>query len=212
MKKFKKSILVMLVLALGLTAAECDESRDARSKDEAVSEQILADLQRAHPVPQFRRSQLRQNLVELTTAQAETTQTTTFFFNLGVERPISSCPSIGFPIPATMQLTNPEQIAKSYSGGYAILPQVEPTGVFTGDTTGTYVMCVDARGNAYAVYWEGFTQTLTGPAEYRDGQGVELIGPPSFEFTTEEGDAVIDEDDPDFVEETEEPATVEDEE
>lgn len=205
----KTAIIITAALALGLAACETGPG-DAAQSDEKLTEGILRDLQRAHPVPQFRRSQIRQNLVELTTAQAETTQTTTFFFNMGVEEPVNSCPSIGFPIPATMQLTNPEQIARSYSGGYAILPQVEPTGVYTGDTTGTYAMCIDARGNAYAVYWEGFVQTVTGPAEFKNGQ-VELVGPPSFKFSVEDQDAVVEEGDPDYSTETETEAVVEDE-
>jgi len=187
MRKISIAILALTLIVTGCTRG----GSDAASSDQEASEAILRDLQRAHPVPKFQRSQLRQNLVELVTAQAETTQTTTFFFNMGVEQPVNSCPSIGFPIPATMQLTNPEQVQRwGASGGYSrhVVSQVEPTGVFTGDTTGTYVMCLDAQGSAYAVYWEGFTQTLTGPAEWNDN-GVELVGPPSFSFTNESGPA-----------------------
>lgn len=52
---------------------------------------------RAVPVPEFRYSQIRQNLIEITQAQAqaETTQTTSFFFNLGADAPIMVCPSSG---------------------------------------------------------------------------------------------------------------------
>lgn len=184
MKRF-----TVIVLTLAFVLAACSPQTSARRNDEKLSGQILEDLQRAHPVPQFRRSQLRQNLVELTTAQAETTQTTSFFFNMGIQDPVNQCPSIGFPIPATMQLTNPD-IPVGGSGGRVTVQQVEPTGVYTGDTTGTYVICIDARGSAYAVYWEGFVQTVTGPAEYKNGR-VELVGPPSFNFTNETADATI---------------------
>ena len=56
-----------------------------------------------------------------------------------------------------------------------------PTGIYTGDSSGTYVICVDAKGEAYARYWEGYVQAVSGPAEFRDGQVV-LIGPSSFDF------------------------------
>lgn len=170
------------LIIVGLVIGACTVADTARRDDQKRSGEILVDMQNAHPVPKFPRSQLRQNLVEIVTAQAETTQTTTFFFNLGVVDPVNSCPSIGFPIPATMQLTNPLQIA---TGGVAV-PQVEPTGIFSGETTGTYVMCIDAQGRAYVIYWEGFVQTLTGPAEWKDGR-IQLVGPPSFEFSTGNG-------------------------
>jgi hypothetical protein len=75
------------------------------------------------------------------------------------------------------------QRVRSNNGSVA-LPQVEQTGIYTGDSTGTYVVCVDAQGRAYGDYWEGFVRTVTGPAEWNSETGqVELVGPPSFDFT-----------------------------
>jgi hypothetical protein len=177
--------LAALLLAAVLVGAACTEKKeDPRRADEKISESALRDLQKAHPTPKFRRSQLRQNLVEIITAQAETTQTTTFFFNMGVGDPVHTCPSIGFPIPATAQLTNPQEKVKRHD---LALPQVEPTGIYTGDSTGTYVICVDARGRAYADYWEGFIKTVTGPAKWdADAKTVALVGPPSFDFSEDD--------------------------
>ncbi len=173
MKKIRYVAVALLMVGV-LTA--CNTEKSAREKDEDASEQILTDLQKAHPTPKFDRSQMRQNLVDIITAQAGTTQTTSFFFLEGIGL-VSQCPSIGFPIASTTQLTNPEQISR----GSTVIPQVEPTGVFTGDSSGTYVICVDAEGSAYAVYYEGYVQTVTGPAGWKDGQVI-LVGPPSFDF------------------------------
>ena len=63
---------------------------------------------------------------------------------------------------------------------------MEQTGIFTGDSTGTYVMCVNDAGDPYAFYWEGFVSTVSGAAQFVDGQ-IELIGQPTGEFTTGEG-------------------------
>ena len=177
-------IVASAVVAVTLLGACSSGESSAVEKDRKTSATALRDLQRAHPTPRFRRSQLRQNLVEIVTAQAETTQTSSFFFNLGVADPVNSCPSIGFPIPATMQLTNPEAIVDGDNGRRATLPQVEPTGVYTGDTTGTYVICIDAQGSAYALYWEGFVQAVSGPAEWNVAKKqVVLVGPSSFDFS-----------------------------
>lgn len=174
MKTPKKLIIVAVALAAVL--AGCTS---ATGEDQRTTEEILQDLQKAHPVPQFKYSQYRQNLIEVVTAQAESTATTTFFFNQGVQEPINSCASVGFPIPTTAQLTNPER----YVGSGGSIPQVEPQGVYTGESSGTYVICRDANGRGYAVYWEGFVQTVTGPAEWT-GKGVELVGEPTGDFST----------------------------
>lgn len=167
---------------LGLLAACTDGKSDAQAAEEKVAREQQGQFLQAQPVPVFNWSQLRQNLIELETTQAQTTATTTFFFNMGTPEPISSCPSIGYAIPATFQLTNPSKIEGNRDGGYVAVEQIESTGVYTGDTTGTYVMCVDDAGEAYAFYWEGFVATVAGPAEWRDGQVV-LTGTPSFDFS-----------------------------
>lgn len=184
-KKWFKSVVLLFVLVFSLTACDAiDSSQDeARRAEQSVSADIARDMQRAHPVPKFRTSQIRQNLVELYTAQAETTQTTTFFFNMGVQDPVHVCPSIGFPIPTTAQLTNPDQVDTHHGNPYTT-SQMEPTGIYTGDSTGTYAICVDAQGEPYAKYWEGFIDTVTGPAEWKDGR-IKLVGPPSFDFSAE---------------------------
>lgn len=183
MRKYLAIALVSVVVLLG--ACTDGGAPSATKSDQDLSAQILADLQKAHPTPKFARSQLRQNLVDIVTAQAESTQTTSFFFLEGVGV-VGQCPSIGFPIASTAQLTNPDQVVTRREGRITTVPQVEPTGIYTGDSSGTYVICVDAQGEAYARYWEGYVQVVTGPAEFRDGQVV-LIGPSSFDFNDGEG-------------------------
>jgi len=97
---------IVLVAALSACSVE-DEAPSANAKDAASSATILKKAQAAQPVPQFDWSQIRQTLIDAQTAQAEATQTTSFFFNLGVVDPVFSCPSIGFPVAGTSQLTNP---------------------------------------------------------------------------------------------------------
>lgn len=179
----KKVTLIVAVLAMFLLAA-CEDNNEAAKADRELSDEILADLQKAHPVPKFDRSQLRQNLVEIVTAQADTTQTTTFFFNQGVLDPVFECPSIGFPIPATSQLTSPQMSYGGGSAGRIAVPQVEPTGIYTGDTAATYAICIDANGDAFAHYWEGFVDVVAAPAAWdSEAQRIKLTGSPSFDFS-----------------------------
>lgn len=176
----KKSMIVVAAVA-GLALVACSSSNAAQNKDRATADKQLAGFQVNQPVPTFTYSQLRQNLIEIETAQAQSTQTTSFFFNQGVTDPTDSCPSIGFPIPSTYQLTNPAAKVVRHD---LTLPQIEATGVYTDQSTGTYVICVDAQGRAYANYWEGFVKTVTGPAKWdAAAHQVVLVGPPSFAFS-----------------------------
>lgn len=185
--RFKKSMVgLVAIAAIGLGLAACGPtSTSANKKDSAVAGAQLSKYQTVQPIPQFDFSQLRQNLIEIETAQTSTTPTTTFFFNQGIAKPVQSCPSVGFPIPSEDQLSNPQsESTVSNSRNPYTLPQIEQTGVYTGGSTGTYVMCIDAKGSEYADYWEGFVQTVTGPAVWNPTtQQVELTGPPSFTFT-----------------------------
>ena len=47
------------------------------------------------------------------------------------------------------------------------------------------VICVDANGQAYANYWEGFVNTVSGPATWDEAtHSVVLAGTPTGKFTT----------------------------
>ena len=63
---------------------------------------------------------------------------------------------IGYGIPAATQFTNPEKIAKSYSqGGFAIVPQADPNGLFMPtSTSATWYMLLDKKGKPHPVYIE----------------------------------------------------------
>lgn len=183
----KPALLAFVVLAaLGLGACHKNAATSAAQTERKVSGQTLLNMEKTQPIPERPWSQLRQNLIELETAQTDTTQTTSFFFNQGVQSPIQSCPSIGYPIASTTELTNPLQTATGPNHSGLAIPQIDPNGVYAGESTGTYVICVDAQGRAYADYWEGFVQTVTGPAKWDDAtKSVELIGAPSFKFSTQ---------------------------
>ena len=179
---------VVLGLAIGaVTLGACNSSAPvAVQKDQATSASILSQFETAQPTPQFKWSQYRQTLIEIETAEADGTQTTTFFFNQGVQNPVQSCPSIGFPIASTSELTNPVQDDNNGPNGNAgvAIGQIDPNGVYAGNSTGTYVLCVNADGSTYAAYWEGFTYTVSGPAVWdTTTNSVKLTGPSSQKFS-----------------------------
>jgi hypothetical protein len=161
----RKKIILFLVVLLSLpVAAFAGVTKDEKEQ----SDRILSVFRQAQPVPERPWSQLRQSLIEIEVAQMDTTVTTSFFFNTGIKDPIDVCPSIGFAIPASYQLTNPFRTAGS-SDNVAV-GQLEANGVYTAGSTGTYVMCVVGKG-LNASYWEGFVKTEVGIAHWDSSLG-----------------------------------------
>lgn len=188
MNKIRKGLIAatIVVLALGLSACE-DSTNSSQKAENEQQERNSKDLVNNQPLPSFDRSQLRQNLIELQTAQAKGVQSTTFFMLAGVPDPIYSCPSIGMPVASTTSLSNPWQVderSDSQGKSTTAIGQMEPTGIYPGESQGTYVMCIDAQGHSYPDYWEGEVHTVMAPAKWNTGtHQVELLGPPSFKFS-----------------------------
>lgn len=172
----------LLVAAIGLLAG-CDGQlgQSAQKQDTQAMQDIAGRMQSAQPVPAEPWSQYRQTLIDAETAQMRGTQTTTFVFSRGAGgqgNPVFSCPSLGFPVPASAQLSNPDNPLWGTNGAANVVAQMEPNGVYTGPTEGTYIICAGTGGKPYLVYAEGDAQTVGGPAEWRDGK-ITLTGDPT---------------------------------
>ncbi len=166
-----RKILVAIVSAAALLAlAACGSQPSSTAADQSQTNTQLSRYQANQPVPQFDASQYRQTVIDVESAQVHGVATTTFFFNLGIQDPIKVCPSIGFPVPSTAQLTNPDQVVNAGGSGSGnpgvAIGQAEPNGTYTGDSSGTYVVCVAPSGTRYVSYWEGDVHTEGGPAHW----------------------------------------------
>lgn len=145
------------------------------SNDAKSTNNQLNTFEQVQPIPKNTFSQYRQTVIDVEQAEIHGVATTTFFYNLGSNVPLKSCPSIGFPVAATSQLTNPEQVVQNSDAngnyGYGTVGQAEPNGVYTGDSTGTYVVCVQSNGDKRIDYWEGSVETEGGSATYNPKTG-----------------------------------------
>ncbi|MEC5149199.1 hypothetical protein [Cryobacterium sp. GrIS_2_6] len=185
----KKTILALAaVVALGLALTGCTETPSATQNDQVASNSQLDRYQKNQPIPAADWSQYRQTVIDVENAQIHGVATTTFFFNQGTPKPIKVCPSIGFAVPTTAQLTNPDQITNTSgaAAGYGVVAQQEPSGVYTGASSGTYVVCVASDGSKYISYWEGDVQTEGGAAHWDNTQGLILLdGAPTVTAKTQ---------------------------
>lgn len=145
----RKTIVMMVGLALLLAA--CDEGSAARQADERLAGQQLEIYQNGQPIPIYDFSQVRDTLIQINTQLVEGRQGYATIVSPLTGEPLFSCPSVGFPIPADTQLTNPSQVV--YQG--ATVEQIEPNGTFTSENTqATYILCIQENGSAIPVYSE----------------------------------------------------------
>lgn len=162
-----------VALTVGLTACTGGPS-SAEQKDTNAVNHNFNTMESTQPVPQADRSQVRQTLIDAQDAAIHGVATTTFFYNQGSNVPLMTCPSLGFPVAATDELTNPEKVVwpNSGSNGFTTMPQGEATGIYTGSaSSGTYVVCVLPDGEKQVDEWEGFVYTAGGAAHFDKASG-----------------------------------------
>jgi hypothetical protein len=159
------------VFVLTAAVAGCGSTTSATSNDQKQTNSQLDLYQKNQPIPLFPYSQYRQDGIDIESAQVHGVATTSFFFNQGATAPYKVCSSIGFPFASTSQLTNPLQIQwGANNAGAGVVAQMEPNGTYTGDSTGTYVVCVAANGAKFISYAEGYVHTEGGPAHWDNTQ------------------------------------------
>jgi hypothetical protein len=181
------ALLTAGMLALGLSLAACthgNATNNAINNSSDTGVEITMDNNQ--PAPIFDHSDIRATAIEIEAIQALGENTTSFAFLPGVKDPIWSCPSLGEPVAADTQITNPQQVDPNTDPGQnnstsLTLPNMDPNGIYSGDTTGTYVLCVNNQGVPYAHYWEGYIDAVSGPAMWDPATGqVVVTGSPSM--------------------------------
>lgn len=167
---------VVIFLILGASSCSSTNAPNATQHNqqiEANQEQLYNVNQ---PIPVFPFSQYRQTLIDIETFQAEGGPSTSFMMPNNWapgEHPFYQCPSLGMPVASTSQLSNPSKVINSYDNGVAsaVIPQIDPSGIYSGNSTGTYTLCLNTAGQKYAAYWEGYTLTLAGNAAWNAQTG-----------------------------------------
>jgi len=181
-----------IVAALTLAGCSHSSGTSAQQQENQQQQQDTSSLINDQPIPHFNYSQIRQTLIDAETISANGTQTTSFFFQLGDQDPVFSCPSLGVPVANTAQLSNPDQ---NYNSGYASggtsypIPQMDPNGIYAPSaSSGTYVICVNSSGQKYLQYWEGDVMTVTSAATWDSAtHTLKVIGAPTAVIHTASG-------------------------
>ena len=167
----KKFLFVLIILAMVLTA--CQASVANIEQQQAGNIAIVQN----QPVPDLGGFSFeRQILSETYLARNNTIATYAYMFTMD-GKIVEICPSIGYPIPYSTQLTSPERV-DSYSYG-VVLPNAEPNSLYPpGDAAATLVQCVNGDGSVSPVYIEWYV--LAFPFRIKSDTQIERIGEPSF--------------------------------
>lgn len=171
----KKALLIVPALALvvGISACGGNSVPSGQQKETKAQQADQTNLENNQPLPNVNYSQERQNLIDIELAEVNNVQTTTFIKALGNVDPIFSCPSIGFGIPESASLSNPDQISYAYNSwnngqmDSGVIAQMDPNGIYAPTTgQGTFVVCLYSNGQPYINRFEDNADTVGGPAEW----------------------------------------------
>lgn len=197
--KVRKSIIVGLfaILALaGCTGSSTGDAANGANSAENDAQGTQADIyNKTQPLRLYNKSQQRATALDIQDAQATGVPTVTMFFHLGLADPYFICPSKGFPVASTTEVSNPLQVVQrrvnrpnsgnTYDYIDGVVGQMDPNGTYPGNSTGTYVLCIDSKGRTYPKYAEGFvdsTATTNASWDYVNHRAI-IDGAPTFKPT-----------------------------
>jgi hypothetical protein len=150
----KKMTVISLsfVMFLTLTGADgdgCSESPTSDTIQRQQQERILAEGTSQVGMPaikNFRERKLMKDIIEMRDQSGLVTHTY-LAAELAGKIGDKLCDSIGYPISAATQFTNPQKIAHDTTHYGITLPQADPNGLFSpASAEGTWVMCKNPNG------------------------------------------------------------------
>lgn len=180
-----------IVVGVGvLSFAGTCSSEQAKKGGETVKQEQTAvqtgfnRLSNSQPIPVFDWSQERQTVIDAQTIRATGAKGTTSGYLEGVGL-VWWCPSVGGPVPSTYQLSAGTQwadIAGDHTADPKQVEQGEPTGVYVGESTATWTVCLDDNGKKFLQYWEGYVLSTIGIVNGLPGDKRVRVNESTYEF------------------------------
>lgn len=178
-RKILGAIICLLIALFALGNEECKDSSETFDRKVVDKQQrIYQDVQPVHIYDFSIPRDIYQQIYDIATTKAIATYTIVESIT-GVTR--YHGPSIGFALPADIQLTNPLQSLTEEIGD-PVIEQAEPNGLFSSkNTDGTWVLFVDLKTKeVYPVYTEHKVTTFPFIVQKdANGEWVRADGKPS---------------------------------
>ena len=162
-----KNILVVALVAVTLAGCQQESSTQIeRRKQEEMKLQAVQQVGMP-AITNFAEKRMLKDILELRDKMHPTYTYLVSEMNGSIGEKV--CDSLGYGIPGATQFTNPQRIADHSQGGYAVLPQADPNGLYSpASMDGTWVMCrVPGTDKIAPQYIEPKIITLTFPKEAR---------------------------------------------
>ena len=170
----KKILVLSIIFGLFLTSCVNSVSTEEQKQQESGNLAIVQN----QPIPDLGGYSFeRQILIETYLARNNTISTFAYLMTLD-GKIIEICPSIGYPIPYSTQLTNPIRVEGSISYGVTVA-NAEPNSLYPpSDAAATLVQCVGGDGKVSPVYIEH--EVMAFPFRIASDMQLTRIGEPSF--------------------------------
>lgn len=164
-----KKILVVLFVSMVFVLSACMNSTDAL--EQSQQREAVNSIIQNQPVPDLGGYSFERQIV-IETYLARNNTIATYAYMIAMDGTlIEICPSIGYPIPYSTQLTNPLRMAYENSSSGAVLMNAEPNGLYPpGDAAATLVQCVQSDGSISPAYIEWYVLAFP----YRIASDVQL--------------------------------------
>jgi hypothetical protein len=163
MKRHVWAIALAVPLLMG-NEAQCDGKKTSDTIQREQQERILMEGTMSVGMPaikNFREKRILKDILELRDQDGIVTYT--YVFSEMTGKFVWFCDSLGYPIPAATQFTNPQKWVSHHQHGAIGLPQADPNGLFSpASAEGSWVMCNDvASKKARPQYSESRLSTFT---------------------------------------------------
>ena len=148
--------IIIAALALTTMISACEETPpSAEQKQNDATKRLMADAEARVGMPRitnFTEKRLANMIAEL----RDQPNLSTYTYTIDIQGKAHCLGrSIGYGLPYTTQITNPMQDRWSSSGGIVVLPQAEPNGLYSSDSTSaTWVLLVGPTGKPEPIYVE----------------------------------------------------------
>ena len=172
-----KKILVVLLVLFAFLLTSC-AGNDTQSLEQGQQREAVNSIIRNQPIPDLGGYSFERQIV-IETYLARNNTIATYAYMIAMDgKLIEICPSIGYPIPYSTQLTNPLRTVDGYNTSTAVA-NAEPNGLYPpGDAAATLVQCVQPDGSVSPVYIEWYV--LAFPYRIQSDIQLQQVGEASF--------------------------------
>lgn len=147
----KKLIGITLTVGiLGMALAGCSDVQSTADQQQTdKQEKILEEGTRQTGMPNITNFTERKELKTILEARDQANLITYMYTQNQMDgKWVYQGETIGFPLPYSTEYTNPQYITDHYESGYAILPQADPNGLFSSQSTqADWIMAINPKTN-----------------------------------------------------------------